>query len=519
VSEDPVPVQIFISYARDDDAPPPEALDTGGFVTSLHDQLMFEFKRLGQPRPKLWRDIKRVEKADQFEPRIEEAIKASSLLLVVLSKNWMASNWCDRELDAFAKRWQGDPGLRERIIVVGKRHIPPERRPSLLQGQNGFAFYTLDDPGDVGLEHEFFSRGRARDPRYYDVVEELAGVLWRRAEREGAKPGEKIRAPKDPVRPPAPEPNGRTIYVAKPAADMQVAYDSVVKELVGRGFAVVPDPTADIPGSSAALAFIDEQLAKAETSVHLLGEKAGFTPEDQEPIVKLQLARAAEREAACVDSVDDAGSRFRRIIWAPKILDEESTANAAERTPQIVLMNFTEPVASDKIVGENRSKFVIFLKDYLVETAQQKPFPKPAPGGSRFYLSHSLEDADYAAQLASLLESRQIEALLPVFEGPPRDVDNFNLGQLKTCDGVVVCWAAATEVWARAHASELRDWAGLGRSAKFACRGVIAGPPPGGRKKDAKRVFPRNEIDVVIDLTSLSRLAPEALDPLFSATT
>jgi hypothetical protein len=520
VSEDANPVQIFISYARDDDAPPPEAPDSLGFVTTLHDQLLFEFKRLGHPRPKLWRDTKSIEKAHQFEPRLEEAIKKSSLLLVVLSKNWMASEWCRRELETFAEHWRGDPGLRERIIVASKRHVDPDKRPSLLQGQSGYDFYrrTLDEPGDDGLEQEFFARGKARDPRYYDVIEELAGVLWRMAERRGAKPGEKIRAPQNPVRPPPPAPNGRTIYVAKPATDMQTAYDSVVKELVGSGYAVVPDPTADIPGNSSALDFIDEQLEKAEVSVHLLGEKAGFTPEDQEqPIVKLQLARAAEREANCADSADDNGSRFRRIVWAPKILDEESTANAAERTPNIVLMNFTEPVGSDKIVGDNRSKFVIFLKQYLVETPPPKSVSKSALGGSRVYLYHSLEDTDYASELASGFESRQVEPILPVFEGPPADVANFHREQLMKCDAVVVCWAAASEVWARAHASELRDWAGLGRSEKFAYRSVIAGPPPGGRKKAAKRVFPRNEIDVVLDLTSSSHPAPEALDPLFGA--
>jgi hypothetical protein len=289
----------------------------------------------------------------------------------------------------------------------------------------------------------------------------------------------------------------------------------VVKELVGRGFAVVPDPATEIRSSNA-LTFIDECLEQAEISVHLLGEKTGFTPEDQEPIVKLQLARATEREASCAGTADDNGSCFRRIIWAPKILEAESTANAAERMPAIVLVNFTEPVASDKIVGENLSKFVIFLKDYLVATEQRKRVPQSAAGGSRVYLYHSIEDTDYAAELASLLESRQVEALLPAFEGPRVEVDDFNRTQLKNCDAVVVCWASASEVWARAHASELRDWTVLGRSAKFAYRSVIAGPPPVGRKKDAKRMFPRNEIDVVLDLTSLNHPALEALDPLFS---
>src|SRR5262249_27820268 len=89
-----------------------------------------------------------VENADQFEPRIKKAIEDSSFLVVVLSRNWVTRRYCRQELDAFAERWARDPGLLERIIVVGKRHIDPERRPVLLQGQVGFAFYSLEDPDD-----------------------------------------------------------------------------------------------------------------------------------------------------------------------------------------------------------------------------------------------------------------------------------------------------------------------------------------------------------------------------------
>jgi len=41
---------------------------------------------------------------------------------------------------------------------------------------------------------------------------------------------------------------------------------------------------------SSATSFIDTALKEAEIAIHLLGEKAGAAPEDQLPIVKLQLA-------------------------------------------------------------------------------------------------------------------------------------------------------------------------------------------------------------------------------------
>ena len=167
-----IDVQIFMSYARVDDAPPPHLPDAKGFVTFLHEQLAFELRRIGAPWPKIWRDTKRIENADQFEPRIERAISDSSILLVVLSKNWISRPYCVSELESFAERWKADGGLRERIVVAAKREVDPDRRPSLLQGQVGIKFYALDEPeeseGGAGLEQEFYAGGRIRDRRYED---------------------------------------------------------------------------------------------------------------------------------------------------------------------------------------------------------------------------------------------------------------------------------------------------------------------------------------------------------------
>src|SRR6516162_6469762 len=60
----------------------------------------------------------------EFTPDIVEALKRASFLLVVLSPNWMASKWCLRQVS------RPPDGIRERIIVVGKRHVDPDRRPS-----------------------------------------------------------------------------------------------------------------------------------------------------------------------------------------------------------------------------------------------------------------------------------------------------------------------------------------------------------------------------------------------------
>lgn len=491
--------QIFISYSTDDDAPPPDKADGKGFVTFLENAIRYEFKDLGPDRPTTWRDTKRIESGDQFLPEIEEALKSASILLVVLSPNWLASKYCRAELESFAK-YHGPDGLRERVVVVGKRHVDPGVRPAALQGQVGFKFYMRnEDSKDIGGDVEYFDRGAARDERYWERLKALAAYLVKRQPRPAAVP---LYAP-----------TGRTIFVAKPATDMRAGYDRIVSELVGKGHTVVPDPQEEVP-LEAAVDVIDAALSKAEIAVHLLGEKAGEAPEDQPPMVKLQLERAAEKASR------DAEEKFHRLIWAPSVwivssIGKQPAAELARR-PLEVLAKFDRQLASDKIEGDGLSRFVDFLNQHLSVIAPPRPVTScsPAAGDMRLFLYHSREDSGYALSLAQALQQRKLEPLLPALDGPEADIRSFNTRQLIECDGVIVCWAAASEVWVRAYANGLRNWSELGRSQQFRYRAVVAAPPPGERKRASKLLFSRNEIDLVVDLSDKDIPTADLLDML-----
>ena len=86
--------------------------------------------------------------------------------------------------------------------------------------------------------------------------------------------------------------------------------------------------------------------------------------------------------------------------------------------------------------------------------------------------------------------------------------------QLAQCDAVILCWASASEVWVRAQASGLRNWQELGRKQQFSYRAVVAAPPPGNRKKAGKLLFPRSDIDLVVDLSDKDIPTADLLDML-----
>jgi hypothetical protein len=502
------PVQIFISYARVDDDPPPGLKKDQGFVSVLHRQLLWELQGLGGTLPTLWRDVQRVEPANQFNPAIKNAIGTSSILLFILSRNSLKREYCLQELEFFAqcRHGLGEAGIKDRIVVVSKHYVPHESRHPLLRGQQGYDFFSSDGEPEAGRESEFFYRGQIRDEeRYVERVKALAGFLWRF--REGVEPV--IISTASPI-------PSRTVYVAKPALDMREHYIRIVKELQRRGYNVVPEPGGDIPVTGS-VDYVDSALAKAEVSVHLLGDKTGYAPEDAAPIVCLQLARAAARGVSALNpDGDDAIPGFHRLIWAPKSLEALPGFSAleGERDPLAVLDKFDRQQPTDKIEGASLSKFVDFLIEHLKRTAPATKNAKEIKPNAQVYLYHCPEDTDYVVRLYKAFQQRKVKPQLPAFEGDPKEVHAFHRRNLAECDAVVLCWGAASEVWVRATAHGLKDWRELGRLKEFSCRGLVAGPPPGPRKAIFVELAPPDEIDVVLDLSGLEQPLPEALDPL-----
>lgn len=502
-------VQTFLSYARDDDAPPPGKDDAKGFITFLDEQLRYELIQLGAAGPKLWRDTRRVARGDQFEPLVEEAVAASSLFVAVLSNNWLERPWCQRELTSFRQRWSGesDDEIRRRIVVVAKHPVREDRVPALLRGQEGFRFFDADRDSDTEPWREFFGRGRILDPRYEQRVGQLARYLWTAAARY--EPGAEV-TPTPGASPSRPgvAAKGRTVFLAKPAGDMLLAYDRLVKELTGNGYTVVPPPEAAIPLDSSAVGFIDQHLANAEVSVHLLGGRLGYAPDEAEPILKLQLTRAAARASA--------GDRFHRVLWAPRFILEDVKASTM-RDPLAVVSRLDRHLDGDTIVGDNLSAFAEFVIHHLDRSAPASETAGPIGSGASVYVYYRPEDEEYAVDLAMALRERRLRAVLPAMEGEPAELDAFHRENLRECAAVVLCWARASEVWARATCRELRSWEKLGRSEKFTLRGLVAGPPPGSRKSVLVRLPPEDEIDIVLDLTAVDKPSPEALDPFIRA--
>jgi hypothetical protein len=83
----------------------------------------------------------------------------------------------------------------------------------------------------------------------------------------------------------------------------------------------------------------------------------------------------------------------------------------------------------------------------------------------------------------------------------------------------MLCWAKASEPWARSQSNELEDWHKLGRKKEFSVRTLVAGPPPHIHKDDEflRHIFPQTEIDVVVNWTGAEKPSLDAIAKIFAA--
>ena len=136
---------------------------------------------MGPPKLQIWCDLGAIAPADTFGPAAENALANSDTLLVVLSNNWIHSEWCKRELDLFRQQHQNESAdqVKRRVVVVGKSYIEQDARPHLLQGQEGYQFIT--GRNEDGRYLELFKAGK-QDAAFYDQVQDLAYDLWKRTQ-------------------------------------------------------------------------------------------------------------------------------------------------------------------------------------------------------------------------------------------------------------------------------------------------------------------------------------------------
>jgi TIR domain len=442
---------VFVSYAHVDNDPDPGVPE--GWVTTLVNVLRKRLaQRLGRAESfQLWKD-EALRGNAPFSDDIMAAIQSSATLLVILSKGYLLSPWCARELEVFRTAVTGKLDADKRIFVIERDKVARTERPAAFAGVLGYCFWE-DGKGKAPRTFGDPQPDPLRDRDYYEMLNQLSYELAGQIERLRPK-DPAVMAPKSSPPPPSSPPLA-TVFLAEVTDDLKKRRDSVKQYLSQAGLRVLPEGWYP-RGTDAFRDASTRDIAEAKLFVQLLSELAGTrTPDLPTGYNGLQYELAQK-----------AGKPI--FQWRP-VLD---VAEIDEEDHRRLLEGAT-------VYVEGIEEF----KARVVREATAKPKEPPEPdqrGQDDVFVFVNAESADRAlAQAVSdSLNRLGIENDLPLWDGvSDQDFRKDLESKLQVCDAFLLIYGAGNNpVWVRAQLDESRR-ARATRKKPFQVIGIYEGPP------------------------------------------
>jgi TIR domain len=263
---------VFVSYAHRDNRTFGRAEGwVVTFDTNLREALSHKLKR-GQPD--IWRD-QRLSSSDPFSATIREAVTKAATLLVILSENYLESEWCQQELALFLDAAQHTGGATGRLFLVCLDAVEYTRWPAAFHQLLGVQFY---EQANVDAPANTLGTPLAHDPgerlywqRLDDLSRELANKLLQMKQAI-----ESVAAAPDPQdMPTPPHPAGTpAVFLAETTPDLDEVRDSIRRYLEQANIRVLPESYYDRTPTAFRSA-MEADLAQGLLFVQLLGPYAG----------------------------------------------------------------------------------------------------------------------------------------------------------------------------------------------------------------------------------------------------
>jgi hypothetical protein len=482
----------FISYAHMDNVELIEGHK--GWVANLHRALEVRVGQLLGKQTHIWRDPK-LQGNDLLEDALVGRLRNVAALVSVVSPRYVRSEWARKELIEFCKAAESQGGIsyrdKTRIFKVLKTPVPLEMHPPELRSLLGYEFFKVDpDTGRIRELDEIFGPEAQRDfwIRLDDLAHDICCLLEMMETREDVAQ--------------TAQSDGRDIFLAETTDDLKEQREAIRRDLQQHGYTVRPAGTLSRVASELKES-VREDLARCKMSIHLIGRTYGVIPEGgAESMLEIQNELAIER--------GEKGG-FSRLLWIPPGLQVEN-----EQQARVI-----EKIRMDPRMLDGADLLETFLEDLRTliqdrlaqdeQTPRKEPVVRTAVGGAlaRLYLIYDQRDAHGASPWADFLFEQELEVIHPVFDGDEAEVREYHDENLRTCDGALILYGAASECWLRRKLRELQKSAGYGRTKPAPTIAISLIPP---RTADKER-FRTHEALVISQLDGFS---PHPLRPFVS---
>ena len=403
MSPSPSGYDLFISYARVDDAPVFGVKWVSALRQDLHNLLAHKMGR--NEDVALWWDETDLRGNHAVTPEIRNALQQSVTLLLVLSPGYLASQWCREEMALFFQTLGGMP--QGRVFVVEKHVLDADQaRPAGLADLKGYFFWYRD-------EREQFLTLSMQEPEphvtaYRRLVEELATDISQQLKARRAV------APPPPVEPRA------TVFLAEVTDDLEARREQVRRYLEEAQLQVLPE-RRHLEGQAFRDA-LDPALRCSALFVQLLGAYPGRCPPDiPEGYTRLQLARAQALKLPIMQ-------------WHDPTLQIEQVESPEQRALLEAVSVYAESLES--------------FKQRIVQQTLPPPPPSPVKPQSApvVFINTERRDRSLAETIREHVDTRLLTTL-PVGEGTAAEVREDLEFKLTDCDALIVVYGQIGAAW------------------------------------------------------------------------
>ena len=327
---------VFVSYAHADNVSVDAARRVAGWVTILA-------RRLNDIPGSLQKHIfidHQLQPGDPFDQDLRRKIRQSALLLIVLSQNYVDSQWCGTELDHFITARSDDPLAPANVFVVeivpfeDLLNVPATVQQIRKQLIHAKFWYQPDGAASFRLAGYPSPDNAESAEAYGNASIELRNAVDRRllslrkALTAGTSIGGDQERPVPAARRPSPsveaamrplpvtEPSDQpTVLLADVTSDLSRPRQELKAFLEYEGIEILP--AGDYAGRT--LAEFDEvfgaHLRRSTLFVQLLSRSAGVSVRDlPRPLPQLQFERAQR-------------ARIPIIQWAREVVDPEGVSD------------------------------------------------------------------------------------------------------------------------------------------------------------------------------------------------
>jgi hypothetical protein len=435
---------VFVSYAHVDNVPL-EGADKGWVTIFIKNLENYLARKLGRNCASIWIDHNLAGNAP-LTPEIMNALHETATLVVIVSRGYIASEWCRREREAFLQL-VGERA-NSRIFLVECDKVDKEELPNEFGDLLGYRFWVQDSEGraprTLGTPVP-----RPDEQEYYIPLNNLSRELALELERlkRKAESGNLIESNEEDS---ADRPS---VFLAEVTEDLDHQRQEVKSRLLQEGLNVLPKiwyPHDDLIAYQRAL---DEDLAKCKLFIQLLSGVSGRKPPtwpNGYTVVQYERAKQAGKPI---------------LQWRNRKLDKSVVVDEGHRAL----------LESDTVRESGIEEF----KSAVVAEAKREPAPQKSPTKSHdlIFVNTDSTDRKLAQEVSQLLIEHGFWSVMPPERGEPSEIRRDLEGNLQDCDGLIIVYGEATATWVRNQLRQARKVVGQ-REQPLRCLAVCEGPPP-----------------------------------------